>query len=181
MISDTAAGPTPTICASSARLSKGSTRDSCWEWPCCGQKPGSGRIRLGGTLQGSSPAEIVGQVARSDALEACHPALQPTVVGVHVLDVKGAVADADAGGEVDRLVVQPGPGGEDGVGFGPIRAEHRIAGDQGRALLRREPALAGALAPPVGTSLEGFFGSAPSSGPFVRAAKKGLVGLDHAC
>src|SRR3982750_1560520 len=36
------------------------------------------------------------------------------------------------------------------------------------------------LPPPVGTSLEGLFGLAPSSGPFVRAAKKGLVGLDHA-
>src|SRR5690349_373334 len=99
----------------------GSTRDGCWAWPCCGRKPGSGRIRPGGTLQGSSPAEIVGQVARSDALEACHPALQPTVVGVHVLDVKGTVAHPNAGGEVDRLVVQPVPGGNDGVGFGPLR------------------------------------------------------------
>src|SRR3954462_4481974 len=36
------------------------------------------------------------------------------------------------------------------------------------------------LAPSAGTSLEGFFGPVPSSGPFARAAKKGLVGLDHA-
>src|SRR3954451_9162619 len=95
--------------------------------------PGYGLVRPRGTLQVWSPAEIVGQVARSDALEACHPALQPTVVGVHVLDVEGAVADADAdaGRDVDRLVVQPALGGEGGVDLGPIRAEHRIAGDHG--------------------------------------------------
>src|SRR3954453_9914597 len=87
---------------------KGSTRDGCWAWPCCGQKPGCGRIRLGGPLERSSPAEIVRQVARRDAREAYHPALQPAVVGVHVLDVEGTVADANAGGDIDRLGVSRG-------------------------------------------------------------------------
>src|SRR5947209_12253643 len=80
-----------------------------------------------GPLERSSPAEIVRQVARRDAVETPHPALQPAVVGVHVLDVEGALADADAGREVERLVVQPVPGGEGGVGLGAVRAQHGTA------------------------------------------------------
>src|SRR3954453_19604736 len=95
---------------------KGSIRVGCWDRSCGGQEPGFRGTWLGRPLQGSSPAEIVGQVAGGDTPEAAHPALQAAVVGVHVLDVEGAVADADAGREVDRLVVQPVSGGEGGVG-----------------------------------------------------------------
>ncbi len=86
-------------------ITQGSTGDGCWEWPCCGQKPSSRRIRLGCPLQGSSPAEIVGQIARGDALEAHHPALQAAMVGVDILDVERTVAHPNAGGDIDRLVV----------------------------------------------------------------------------
>src|SRR3954452_12054422 len=78
--------PYSSLCLTPTVFSEGSTRDGCWACPCCGQKPGSGRIRLGGPLERSSPAEIVRQVARRDALEAYHPALQPAVVGFHVPD-----------------------------------------------------------------------------------------------
>src|SRR5947208_1737470 len=58
---------------------------------------------------------MVRQVARRDAVEAAHPALQPAVVGVHVLDVEGAVAHPDAGRDVDRFVADAARGGEGGV------------------------------------------------------------------
>src|SRR4051812_45276769 len=96
----------------------GSIRVGCWDRSCGGQEPGFRGTWLGGPFQGSSPAEIVRQVARPDAVEATHPALQPAVVGVHVLDVEGAVAHPNPGREVDRLVVQPALGGEGGVGLG---------------------------------------------------------------
>src|SRR3954471_4332433 len=77
-----------------------------------GQEPGFRGTWLERPLQGPSPAEIVRQVARRDAVEAAHPALQPAVVGVHVLDVEGAVAHPDAGGDIDRLVADAARGGE---------------------------------------------------------------------
>src|SRR3954453_8492385 len=160
------------------RVSKGSIRVGCWDRSCGGQEPGLRGAWLGYALERPSPAEIVGQVARRDAVEAAHPALQPTVVGVHVLDVEGAIADADAGREVDRLVMPPASGGGGGGGPGAIGAgegvagdhgpERRldglgpevgkhgidrvagaVAGDQGRDLLGREPALAGRLGAPT--------------------------------
>src|SRR4051794_33556509 len=82
-------------------MNLGSIRVGCWDRSCGGQEPGLRGTWLGHALERPSPAEIVGQVARRDAVEAAHPALQPTVVGVHVLDVEGAIADADAGREVD--------------------------------------------------------------------------------
>ena len=105
------------------------------------------------------------------------------------------------GRDIDRLVVQAVLSGKCGIGLGTIRAEHGIAsdhgakhrrdgccteigqygvngvagavaGDQRRDLLGREPALAGALAAAVGTSLKGCFGAPPAAGAFMRAAKK---------
>src|SRR3954469_7170447 len=84
-------------------LPKGSIRVGRWDRSCGGQEPGFRGTWLERPLQGPSPAEIVRQVARRDAVEAAHPALQPAVVGVHVLDVEGAVAHPDAGGDIDRL------------------------------------------------------------------------------
>src|SRR6476646_7956307 len=110
---------------------EGSIRVGCWDRPYCSQEPGFRGTWLGGPLERSSPAEIVRQVARRDAVEAAHPALQPAVVGVHVLDVEGALADADAGGDIDRLVADAALGGEGGVGLGAVRAQHGVAGDHG--------------------------------------------------
>ena len=87
-------------------VQKGSIRVGCWDRPCGSQEPGFRGTWLGRPLEGSSPAEIVRQVARRDAVEATHPALQPAVVGVHVLAWK-APSRTDAGREVDRLVVEP--------------------------------------------------------------------------
>src|SRR3954470_9030645 len=97
----------------------GSIRVGCWDWACGGQEPSSRGTWLGRPLQGPSPAEIVRQVARRDAVEAAHPALQPAVVGVHVLDVEGAVAHPDPGGDIDRLVADATLSGEGGVGLAP--------------------------------------------------------------
>src|SRR5690242_11570728 len=106
-------------------------RVGCWDRPYRSEEPGSRGTWVGGPLERSSPAEIVRQVARRDAVEAARPALQPAVVGVHVPDVEGAVADADAGREVGRLVADAALGGEGGVGLGAVRAEHGITGDRG--------------------------------------------------
>src|SRR3954447_13647437 len=128
-------GPPPTttisnFCAmGSLSFCFGSIRVGYWDRPCGGQEPGSRGTRLGRPLERSSPAEIVWEITRGDAVEAAHPALQPAVVGVHVLDVEGPVADADAGRDVDRLVADAALGGEGGVGLSTIRAQHGIAGD----------------------------------------------------
>src|SRR3954452_6345979 len=161
-----------------AAYKKGSIRVGCWDWACGGQEPSSRGTWLGRPLQGPSPAEIVRQVARCDAVEAAHPALQPAVVGVHVLDVEGAVAHPDPGGDIDRLVADATLSGEGDVGLGAVRAQHGVAGDHGperrpdglgpevgqhgidrvagavagdqrRDLLGREAPLAGRLAAPV--------------------------------
>src|SRR3954452_21295385 len=79
-------------------------RVGCCGRPCGGQEPGSRGAWLGRPLERSSPPEMVRQVARRDAVEAAHPALQPAVVGVHVLDVEGAVAHPNPGRDIDRLV-----------------------------------------------------------------------------
>src|SRR5437763_9280782 len=84
-------------------FSDGSIRVGCCGRPCGGQEPGSRGAWLGRPLERSSPTEIVRQVARRDAVEAAHPALQPAVVGVHVLDVEGAVAHPNPGRDIDRL------------------------------------------------------------------------------
>src|SRR3954466_4326154 len=186
----------------------GSIRVGCWDRPYCSQEPGFRGTWLGGPLERSSPAEIVRQVARRDAVEATHPALQPAVVRVHVLDVEGALTDADAGREVDRLVVQPALGGEGRVGLGTVRAEDGVAGDHGperrgdgvgpqagqhgvggvagavagdqrRDLLGRAAPLARPLAAAAGAPLERTCGAAPSARPLLGAPKKGLVRLDH--
>src|SRR4051812_29336940 len=180
---------------------EGSIRVGCWDRPYCSQEPGFRGTWLGGPLERSSPAEIVRQVARRDAVEATHPALQPAVVRVHVLDVEGALTDADAGREVDRLVVQPALGGEGRVGLGTVRAEDGVAGDHGperrgdgvgpqagqhgvggvagavagdqrRDLLGREAPLARPLAAAAGAPLERTCGAAPSARPLLGAPKK---------
>src|SRR4051812_7505421 len=188
---------------------KGSIRVGCCGRPCGGQEPGSRGTWLGRPLERSSPTEIVRQVARRDAVEAAHPALQPAVVGVHVLDVEGAVAHPDPGGDIDRLVADAALGGEGGVGPGAVPAEDggggdhgperrgdgvgaevgqhgvggvagAVAGDQRRDLLGREPALARPLAAPARSPRGRDAATAPSAGALVGPAKEGLVRLDHA-
>src|SRR3954469_18454053 len=156
------------------------------------------------------PAAVVGRVAElMGGKEAAHPALPPAVVGVHVLDVEGAVAHPNPGRDIDRLVADAALGGEGGVGLGAVRAEdgvagdHRperrgdgvgaevgqhgvggvagaVAGDQRRDLLGREAALARPLAAPARPSSGRGVAAAPSAGTLVGAAKEGLVRLDHA-
>src|SRR3982751_4302626 len=132
---------------------------------------------------------MVRQVARRDAVEAAHPALQPAVVGVHVLDVEGAVAHPNPGRDIDRLAADAALGGEGGVGLGGVRAEEGVAGDPGperragggagagyqrRALLGREAALARPLAAPARPSSGRGVAAAPSAGTLMGAAKEGL-------
>src|SRR3954453_20790697 len=175
---------------------KGSIRVGCWDWACGGQEPSPRGTWLGRPLQGPSPAEIVRQVARRDAVEAAHPALQPAVVGVHVLDVEGAVAHPDPGGDIDRLVADATLSGEGDVGLGTVRADDGVAGDHGperrgdgvgpqaghhgvggvagavagdqrRDLLGREAPLARPLAAAAGAPLERTCGAAPSARPLL--------------
>src|SRR3954454_5994396 len=102
---------------------KGSFAVDFWDRPTCSENPVFQAPWFGVPLKRSSPAEIVRQVARRDAVEAAHPALQPAVVGVHVLDVEGAVAHPNPGRDIDRLVADAALGGEGGVGLGAVRAE----------------------------------------------------------
>src|SRR4051794_322539 len=113
----------------------GSIRVGCWDWACGGQEPSSRGTWLGRPLERSSPAEIVRQVARRDAVEAAHPALQPAVVGVHVLDVEGAVAHPNPGRDIDRLVADAALGAEGG--------QHGVGGGGGGGAGGRGPGPAG--------------------------------------
>src|SRR4051794_41292438 len=112
-----------------AEIINGSIRVDCWDRPYCSEEPGFRGTWFGGPLERSSPTEIVRQVARRDAVEAAHPALQPAVVGVHVLDVEGAVAHPNPGRDIDRLVADAALGGEGGVGLRAVPAEGGVAGD----------------------------------------------------
>jgi hypothetical protein len=55
------------------------------------------------SVQGPSPAKIVGQIEGSHTVEAFHPAAKAAVVSIDVLDVEGA-PDPDTGLEGHRLV-----------------------------------------------------------------------------
>ena len=75
-------------------------------------------------IERPEPAEVIGQVARRDAMETGQPLLEPPMVGVHVLDVNGAVdgrAHPFACLKIDCLVrdfMIAGEGPVGGIGVG---------------------------------------------------------------
>ena len=65
----------------------------------CGIQPGTG-----GPFDGAEPAEVRVEVLGGDAAELAHPALQPGVVRIDVLDMPGATY-SHAGGDIDRVML----------------------------------------------------------------------------
>lgn len=63
------------------------------------------------------------EVSGCDAVEPAHPLLEPAVAGVDVLDVKDAVADTLAGGDVGSLMANAGEAGDATTGAGGVGAE----------------------------------------------------------
>ena len=53
------------------------------------------------TVNHPSPTEIIGKVMSGDAVESVYPLLEPTIVGVHVLDVIHLANHPDARSQVD--------------------------------------------------------------------------------
>ena len=48
----------------------------------------------GSLLQQAAPAEVVGQILRCHTMESPHPLLEPTVIGIHILDMEDPVYHA---------------------------------------------------------------------------------------
>lgn len=65
-----------------------------------GQESDERRVALAPALQPPPPAQVMLQVLGGDAMEPPHPLLEPTVVGVDVLDVVDPGDDPDTGGQV---------------------------------------------------------------------------------
>ena len=81
-------------------------------------------------LERASPSQIVGQVLGGDAVEAAHPFLEPTVIGVDVVDVEVGRLGAGLarrGHDVDRDV---GPAGEGDDGLSAVADEPVGGGDE---------------------------------------------------
>jgi len=70
-------------------------------------------------FQHAPPAQIVLQVFGGHTVKATHPAFEPTVVGVDVLDVEDAVDDAWAVLDIERS-------DRPAVGAPPSRVRHRV-------------------------------------------------------
>src|SRR5680860_842048 len=62
------------------------------------------RRRVADGVEHSVPSQVMVEITSSHAVETCHPAFAPTVVGVDVLDMKRGTSHADAPGEIDRLM-----------------------------------------------------------------------------
>ena len=54
------------------------------------------------TIDQSAPAKIVVQVMSCDTMKTAHPSLQPTIVGIDVLDVEDALKHLEAALHIDR-------------------------------------------------------------------------------
>ena len=48
----------------------------------------------------SAPAEVVVEISGGDAVEPAHPLLEPTIVGIDVLDIENTLSDPFAGGRM---------------------------------------------------------------------------------
>src|SRR5690606_8485722 len=78
----------------------------------------------------ASPSQVMRQVFSGHTMKGNHPALQPTVVGVHVLDVEGSI-DPALPARIDRSVSDAFCLVKARVDGGTIRAKNRINIDQG--------------------------------------------------
>ena len=53
------------------------------------------------TINQSSPTEIIGKVMSGDTMEPVHPLFEPTVIGVHVLNVVNLADHPNARSQID--------------------------------------------------------------------------------
>lgn len=57
-----------------------------------------------GLIQGAKPTQIAIQILGRHAVESPYPVLEPTVVGIHILDVIDTGHRSPAGRHIDRLL-----------------------------------------------------------------------------
>ena len=83
-------------------------------------------------FQGPAPAQIVGEIFGGDTMEAAHPFFEPSVIGIHVVDVKiGHLRAGLARGrqDVDRDRSLEGEGDDGGAA---IAAERKYSSELGK-------------------------------------------------
>lgn len=81
------------------------------------------------TLKHASPAQVVGQVLGGYTMKNSHPALQPAVVGVHVLDVKRPI-DSTVLAWIDGPMGNSLRLGKVGINPGAVATKNCISLDQ---------------------------------------------------
>ena len=81
-------------------------------------------------LQQASPAEVVDEILGGYPMETPHPALQPAVVGINVLNMKGARPHALPGPGMYHLMRDTAALGERGIYAGTVCTQDRLGVDQ---------------------------------------------------
>ena len=90
----------------------------------------AGRKSLAVTFNHAVPTEVAGQIFRSDAFEARHPALEAALVGIDVLGVIAADSPLTVAGN-ERHLSDAGLRGERLIRLVAVSDEHGILGDDG--------------------------------------------------
>src|SRR3954451_11018075 len=96
-------------------------------------------------FQGPAPAQIVGEIFGGDTMEAAHPFFEPSVIGIHVVDVKiGHLRAGLARGrqDVDRDRSLEGEGNDGGAAIAAELVGRRAdtpKGGRGRVQLGHPP------------------------------------------
>lgn len=81
-------------------------------------------------LQHASPPQVIDEVLGRNTMEPRHPALQPAVIGIDVLDVEGSFSDPLPRPGMHDVMRDSTGAGKGGVNGCSIRAQHRLAIDQ---------------------------------------------------
>ena len=154
------------------------------------------------SLNQSSPAQIIAQVAGGHAVKAAHPLLESAIVSIDVLDMIDTGDDTLTGGQIDRAVGNPHFFGNSRQRLFSVsaqndigrqkRLEHRpdaglvglpqdevgrvpgaIPADQYGGLFFRQPALAGFATPLAGCPIQAL------SSALLRLKEVGLIGFSN--
>lgn len=72
-------------------------------------------------FQHASPAEITDEVVGGDTVKACHPVLEPAVIGIDVLDMESALTDSAPRFGMHHLMGDATALRKGGVDGGPVR------------------------------------------------------------
>ena len=105
-------------------ITKGAYRNSCYRSEsCCGGDPELRIARGGHGFEGSTPTEVGLKVFGCDAMEASHPFLEASVVGVDVVDVEFRLFGLWGAGRGQDVDFELGAFGESGDCRAAVAAE----------------------------------------------------------